>query len=110
MEIIQTIDNLEKSIDEYLLILMSTNESRIVGDMHILSAALTEALPAVMEVYSDERMSDQKDDVTYWPEQLKRILDALGRGDYFLAADALKFELLGNLELLKQKVKEAGIA
>ena len=110
MEIINIIDNLEKSIDEYLLILMSGNENRIVGEMHILSSALTEALPAIMGVYMDERMSEYKDDVNYWPEQLKRILDALGRGDYFLAADALKFEMEANLKLLKQTVKEAGIA
>ena len=110
MSILQTIDNLEKSIDEYLLILMSGNENRILGEMHILSGALTEALPAIMGVYSDERMSEHSDDVNYWPEQLKRILEALGRGDYFLAADALKFEMEGNLNLLKQTVKEAGLA
>ena len=100
-ELIDEIEELKSSIDAYVAILLKNDEIEIMENMQHISVALSAVLPRVVAVYEDERMQPYKEDQQYWLMQLKRILDALGRQDQFLAVDALKYELHANLTYLQ---------
>lgn len=63
-----------------------------------LLTMMFDILPDIISSYSDERMTDLKDDATYWPAQVEKIVSLVTDGSDALAmADALYFELCGNL-------------
>lgn len=65
--------------------------------------------PAITDSYKNPAMEEFRDDAAYWPEQLQRVIDALGNGDYFEVTDVLFNETRPNLIELKGILEQKGI-
>lgn len=74
-----------------------------------LVSVLMKMLPAVIDCYNDPKMADVREDATYWPGQLQRIIDALEKGDYFEVTDVLYNETRPNLIELRDMLKNRGL-
>ena len=66
-------------------------------------------MPSIIDCYNDPKMADVREDATYWPAQMQRIIDSLGGGDYFEVADVLYNETRPNLIELRGMLKERGL-
>lgn len=102
-ELSQKIDELAGIIDlmiQYVIAEEYKESGKLVGEV---SQRLAEIMPKIIETYADPLFEDVKDDMNYWVNQTRRILDALQQEDMFLLIDVLRFETLENL-LLYQKM------
>jgi len=106
---IKEIRELQKIAKEYGSVILKNDDRMIAENLQMLSQAMSMTLPGIVAIYSDERMAEYREDQEYWLTQLKRIMDAIGRQDYFLAYDALVFELSANLEMLEKVLLQKGI-
>ena len=70
---------------------------------------LLAVIPSVIDCYNNPKMADVREDATYWPQQMQRIIDSLGGGDYFEVADVLYNETRPNLMELKGMLEERGL-
>lgn len=105
----EQIKELQKTARDYGSIILKNDEKLIAENLQILSQTMSQVLPGIVALYSDEKMAEYRDDQEYWLMQLKRIMDAIGRQDYFLAYDALVFELAENLGMLEKVLLQKGI-
>lgn len=85
---------------QYVIAEEYKESGKLVGEV---SQRLAEIMPKIIETYADPLFEDVKDDMNYWVNQTRRILDALQQEDMFLLIDVLRFETLENL-LLYQKM------
>ena len=66
-------------------------------------------LPAIIDCYNNPLMSEVREDATYWPAQMQRIIDSLGGGDYFEVVDVLFNETRPNLMELRENLVQKGL-
>jgi len=88
---------LKYDIDQY---------SELVRDLVNMMAKI---FPAIIDCYNNPKMSDVRDDATYWPGQLQRIVDAVNGGDCFEVTDVLYNETRPNLIELKGILVQRGL-
>lgn len=71
------------------------------------SEELQKNIPKIVESYMQEELSDVREDISYWVEQIGRIMDVISKGDLFAIVDVLHYELRENLtqysEMMEQK-------
>ena len=101
-ELILLIEETVSALMRYDMDAYARNAQRVVDDMMAL-------LPAIINCYSDPRMSDVREDALYWPGQMERIIKALESHDRFEAVDVLYNETYPNLTELKDMLTERGI-
>lgn len=66
-------------------------------------------LPAIINCYSDPKMSDVREDALYWPGQMERMIRAFENNDRFEAVDVLYNETYPNLIELRDMLKNRGL-
>ncbi len=66
-------------------------------------------LPAIIDCYNNPGMEQFREDATYWPGQMQRIIDSLGSGDYFEVTDVLYNETRPNLIELRDNLVKKGL-
>jgi hypothetical protein len=101
-ELIILIEETVSALMRYDMEVYATEAQQIVDDMMAL-------LPAIINCYSDPKMSDVKEDALYWPGQMERIIKALESHDRFEAVDVLYNETYPNLIELRDMLKERGL-
>ena len=102
-------DELIKQIEETISELMKYDMSNYATHAQVFVNNLIQLLPAIINSYSDPKMSDVRQDALYWPGQVERIIKALESHDRFEAVDVLYNETYPNLEELKGMLQERGI-
>ena len=68
-----------------------------------------ELFPKIIVSYSDPKMEDLREDATYWPMQLERVINTIQGKDIFAMYDVLYCETRANLIGLKQIYMERAI-
>ncbi len=101
-ELILLIKETVSDLMRYDMEAYAQNAQRVVDEMMAL-------LPAIINCYSDPKMTDVREDALYWPGQMERIIRALESHDRFEAVDVLYNETYPNLTELKDMLTERGV-
>ncbi len=101
----ELIDRIEQTVSE----LMQYDMEHFGPDAQEMVNNMIVLFPAIIEIYSDPRMSDVRGDAMHWPGQLDRIIKSLEKGDYFEVVDVLYNETHPNLIELRDMLKSKGI-
>ena len=83
-------DELIDKIEETISYLLQSESEKYENLARQIVEAMMAIFPAIIASYSDPRMSDLREDATYWPGQLERIITALAVGDDVLFDFALE--------------------
>jgi len=75
----------------------------------LLVNKLMEITPSIISLYFDPRMQEYASDATYWPGEIGKLIDALGKGNDFDTVDILYHELYKKLDELTKTIKKKGI-
>ena len=102
-------DELIGRIEDTVAILMNHDLERYAASAQELVNYMIALFPAIIECYNNPLLSDIKEDATYWPKQLNRVIAALEKGDYFEVADVLYNETRPNLVELKGILIKRGL-
>ena len=102
-------DELIDKIEETISYLLQSESEKYENLARQLVEAMMAIFPAIIASYSDPRMSDLREDATYWPGQLERIITALEKGDMFEVTDVLYNETRPNLIEIRDTLKERGV-
>ncbi len=101
-ELLLQIEETVSALMRYDMKEYASQAQKTVDDMMAL-------LPAIINCYSDPKMSDVREDALYWPGQMERIINALENHDRFEAVDVLYNETYPNLIELRDMLKDRGI-
>ena len=103
-----TLENIDTIINELEIdsvFLMQNKKKSFLDNYQRLLELIFEYLPLIITSYSDEKMSDIKEDALYWPEQVDKVVSLIKNGEDVLAIiDALYFELRANLIEYKNEI------
>lgn len=102
-------DELITEIEETVIALMKYDMEKYSKLAQDVVNKMMAVFPVIINCYGDPRMSDLKEDATYWPGQLERVINALGTGDYFEVVDVLYSETRSNLVELKEVLDRKGL-
>ncbi len=102
-------DELIEKIEEAVSLLLQGETDEFGELAQQLVDAMMAIFPAVISAYNDPRMSDLREDATYWPGQLERIIDSLEKGDMFEITDVLYNETRPNLIEIRDTLRERGV-
>ena len=101
----ELIEKIEEAVN-YLFRAENEKFEKLAGQ---LVDAMMAIFPAIIASYNDPRMSDLREDATYWPGQLERIIASFEKGDLFEITDVLYNETRPNLMEIRDTLKERGI-
>ncbi len=102
-------DELITKIEETVSCLLQYDLQRYAVLARETAGMMMTLFPAITDSYKNTAMEEFRDDAAYWPEQLQRVIDALGNGDYFEVTDVLFNETRPNLIELKGILEQKGI-
>ena len=102
-------DELITKIEETVSALLKYDMEKYSTTAQELVNLMMTILPAIIDCYNDPAMSDIREDATYWPGQMQRIIDSLGTGDCFEVTDVLYNETRPNLIELKGYLVQRGL-
>ena len=102
-------DELIEGIESTVISLMQYDLKEYPRRAQELANKMMVIFPAIIDCYNDPLMQDKREDATYWPSQLERILSAFDRGDAFEVADVLYNETRPNLIELKDILTKRGL-
>lgn len=102
-------DELIGKIEETVLALLQHDMEHYPSLAQELVNMMMTMLPAIIDCYNNPKMADFREDATYWPGQMQRIIDSFGSGDYFEVTDVLYNETRPNLIELKDTLVRKGL-
>lgn len=95
---IDKLDRLISELEELTNMLWKNEKAKFFENYKVVLADMMEVIPLVIAGYSHHKMDDIKDDAMYWPGQVSKIIDLIGKGNDVIAiSDALFFEMRANL-------------
>ena len=96
-------------IEETISSLMRYDMNRYAQQAQKTVDDMMALLPAIINCYSDPKMSDVREDALYWPGQMERMIRAFENNDRFEAVDVLYNETYPNLIELRDMLKNRGL-
>ena len=97
-------DELIKKIEVTAVCLLKYDMDKYPAMAQELVNMMIAVFPVIINLYSDPRMIDVKDEAMYWPSQLERIVGAINGGDHFEVVDVIFSETRANLIELKNEL------
>ncbi|MBE5848660.1 MAG: hypothetical protein E7298_00650 [Lachnospiraceae bacterium] len=95
-------DELIRKIEETIYCLLKYDMDKYPIVVQELVNMMVAVFPAIINIYSNPKMSDLRDDASYWPGQLERVVEAINGGDHFEVVDVLYSETRANLIELRE--------
>ena len=103
-------------MDELIIKIKNTVTALLHYDMDVYYVSTQELVdmmilvfPAIIDCYNSPKLSDLREDATYWPGQLERVIKALHGVDHFEVVDVLYNETYANLVELRDILMQRGI-
>lgn len=107
---ISKLDEIINELESDSIYLFKNQKELFKEEYNQLIIDLINIIPQIIFSYSNEKMSDLKEDVKYWSDQMEKIVFISENGnDVFAMADALYFEMRANLILFKEVIMDRGV-
>ena len=102
-------DELIKEIEDTVVALIRYDMEKYPDLAQEIANKMMVIFPAIIDCYNSPQMQDMREDAVYWPDQLKRVIEAFDRGDAFEVMDVLYNETRANLIELKEIYEQRGL-
>lgn len=103
--IIKQIDELIEIMDHICQLMIESKPIAATKKMPEFTGKLMELYPKIIESYLKPEFEQVREDMTYWTNQLDRMLHVLQGDDVFLLIDVLHFETRENLLLYRKMIE-----